>query len=369
MMNTAYVPPRQRLYNSRHRVSRRRLTQEDTLLDIDICDESRLISYSVPVVNYKQKQQDIRDETPPGSHPRNSVSLPSLRTDEFEDSDSFISNIMDESLPAELMYISSNHSVDSMIWENKRQIEELKLAKDFVPQRQEHSRIAALEKNNRYLRRRSTILEKKWSQIKSGEYNPQDLLIHIRKSDIYWFGISPSLRNPVYSLLVTHKSAELGNFYSRVMLQSMPGNANLALQIGGTVSHNIAWLDTWQDPNIESALLKQFPGLYFHLRDKLNWDIAIQFVRPLIYNTIRKLLERHIQDGLNLELLDIILVLGYYRELQAFLTGEFLHCILTQTHHKFFGDAKDVTCLLSNIDVDLVRLLEDFRSSRLLTET
>ncbi|CAI4045876.1 hypothetical protein SKDZ_12G1020 [Saccharomyces kudriavzevii ZP591] len=415
-----YVPPSQRLFHTRHRITRDDLKEEPlnagvtdwtTILDTTIDKDTNLISYAVPIINNFAIPRAHSQGQPATSTPNNKStvysSTSSSASSVFSDG-LFTPNINRNSSGSSSLVITSqkNLSVDSLIQENKRKInnereslsviannnkETLCTHTDPSIQNQIKSQtkrnILNLKFQNRKLFRRELKLEKFWDNLRSYHTSDDDgdLLLVIRKHNLYWFGIPNDFRLPIYWRCLYHYS-ELGETASSSLCTKSPlymaiknccnndEQEALSRTIFINLTKKVSWLNSRFIDNkkhedcytvTKGKFYQNFPNLYYHLKDKLKVDVITDFVKPVIRNFIVNSLNKHKLDGIGLELLDILIVTSYYGpdNINVFLMDAFILNLLKQCHYKFFvSNISELVMQVSKIDCDLVILLEDLRS-------
>lgn len=370
-----YIPPSQRLFKSRHRITRRDLqnlsdseTDWSTVLDLPIDTDSQLISYAVPVLGVpvmEQHQDSSRSN-------RSTMCSQSSYT-------SSTSSIFDPDLEAKMQ---GNLSLESLIQENKKRISQhedslnlfssLKKGENVNLLKTETKRdVLRLKYENRHLLFRENALEKLWLKIRSCK-DRTILLIEIRRNGLYWFGLPGDIRYYVYHCClyqIDHiGSSPIDNGRVSRSIQRCVKNEKLSLQINANLCRNASWLNAHEvAPSpyanaIEAKIYAQYSGLHYHLRETLKLNIFQDFVQPLVINSLANALNFHSMDKIGLELLDVIIISMYHKELNSFLLDDFLFSVLNQTHFKFFSsDIKDIKLQLDNPQFELVEILETLR--------
>lgn len=370
-----YIPPGQRLFRSRHRVTRRDLqnlsdseTDWSTVLDLPIDTDSQLISYAVPVlgVPVMEQYQDYNQSN------RSTMCSESSYI-------SSASSVFDSDLETKMQ---GNLSLESLIQENKKRISEhedslnlfssLKKGENVNILKTETKRdVQRLKYENRHLLFREHALEKLWSKIRSCK-DRTILLIEISRNGLYWFGLPGDIRDYIYHCClyridyISSTSIEKGRVYSSI--QRCIKNDKLSLQINTNISRNASWLDGYAVSSspyahaIEARIYAQYSGLHYHLKEILKLNIFKDFVQPLVVNSLANALNFHSRDKIGLELLDVIIISMYHKDLNNFLLNDFLFCVLNQTHFKFFSnDFRDIKIQLDNPQFELVEILETLR--------
>lgn len=374
-MSVNYIPPSQRLFRARHRVSRRDLqhlssTEADwsTVLDLSIDSDSQLISYTVPVIGsrFVEPQQPFVDAK--------SQSNRSTLCSEC----SFLSNSTDTSSvfdPNLKQKMQGNLSLESLMQENKKKIykrqESIDLFKSLrknveVDRLAEETKreVLKLRYENKHLLVREKELEKSWQAIR--EQDNSMLLLNIRSQGMYWFGIPGDLRESIYRACLYDYAVKKAN--NKKLLQNISGcfsDEKLASQIYSNMCRHVDWLNEEVQCRftkiIETRLQQQFGGLYYHLKDTLKISIFADFIKPLLVNSISNALKEHTRDEISLELLDILVFSAYNKTLETVLLDDLLFVLLARTYYKFFGDKLAFKTQLESITIDLVDVLEAIR--------
>ncbi|KAL3228478.1 hypothetical protein RNJ44_02423 [Nakaseomyces bracarensis] len=411
-----YTPPGKRLFQARHRVSRRDLQSDafdwTTVRDEEV--EGDLISYAVPVIGFNPPTHNL---TVPETQSQMSQSQASSSSSSVfsvvpgGEADRYSNGTVDslvEGLDPTLKYdMQRNISVDSLIQENNKRISEhrdsLALLKEYdTNERTESHRssreyhqsgielletetkreLRRLRYENRTLLMREDVLTKQWAHIRQC---PDDgaLLLTLRKKQLYWFGIPADLRFKIYKLclysdrqlpstITPESRAGLNTLY-----RLLRGDKTLAVQIMANINKEVPWL--FNDGSgaqgsgavaraptqhtdvavLETKLYGAFPGLYYHLRDKLQLNLFEHFMKPLLRTVLLKALSHNARDGVSLELLDILVVSLHYHELEHVLLSQMLSATLEQCHYKFFHSA--IAHEISSTELDIVKFLETLR--------
>ncbi|CAI4047341.1 hypothetical protein SUVZ_12G1030 [Saccharomyces uvarum] len=415
-----YVPPSQRLFHARHRITRDDLKDEPlhmgstdwtTILDTAVDKDSSLISYTVPIIDNFAIPRANSLESPAASTRNNKSTV-------YSSSSSSVSSVFSDGLftpntnknssgsSSLVIRPQKNLSVDSLIQENKRRIndekaslsliannnnESLSTHSDLSIQNQIRSQtkrnILNLKFQNRNLFRRELKLEKFWDNLRNYHTSDVDgdLLLVIRKHNLYWFGIPNDFRLPIYKRCLYHhieqddptsfSQHDKNPLYSAIRnCCNNEEQETLSRAIFINLIKNVTWLNSrFSDDKdrrdvyaiIEGKFYQNFPNLYYHLKDKLRLNVITDFIKPVIRNFIINALNKHKLDGIGLELLDILIVTTYYGrdEINVFLMDTFILHLLKQCHFKFFvNNISEVIMQISKIDCDLVILLEDLRS-------
>lgn len=333
-----YVPPSQRLFQSRHRVSRKDLKDCDLVLDVDV--DARL--YGVPLV---------------GPHAMN-----------FSGSESEASSIFSEISSDSAMDIcsrmQSNLSVECVIQDNKKRISQEEqtlrlLTQDGGGRSQAKHELQRLKDENRCLLRRRDLLERRWCQVR----NSSALLIESRRNGLYWFGLPADLRVSIYQCCLTQVPKYENDRLFEVLCKCLDDNC-LAQQMFCNLRHRQSLSS--HIAIVTAKLHSHYPGLLFHLQTILQLDVLHDFVQPLLYHSICNALEQHAADGIALELLDILVVSMPFHELDTVLLDDLLIAVLAQTHYKFFSDKIDeFKRQLKNVRFELVTALESMRQRKI----
>lgn len=348
MSGIQYVPPSRRLFNSRHRVSRRELqgpgdARVDWSMTLDeSIEEDSLISYAVPVIESGSRVSVL------SSSSGDSVFEPDLRTQ-----------------------LQSNLSLESLIQENKKRIsanqddlELFKTAGNGLLSNSARGQVSRLQCENTRLFHRGKILQGLWAEVRRST-DSTVLLIEIGKNGLQWFGIPADLRQRVYRCClyqVVDDREPRDRLYQAIA--QCCGEEQLAGQIYGNIRRSAPFLTgsdlpLEQSQLIEARIASHYPGLHYHLTEILKWDLARDFARPLLLGCLSSGLA---SQTISWELLDVIVFSAYYRELHRLITDEFLLGVLAQTHHKFFSaDPTEVLDQLQHVRIDLVELLEHIR--------
>lgn len=394
-----YTPPGKRLFQARHRVSRKDL-QDDSFKGIDwttvqdVVVKEDFINYAVPVINGGAAAHAAPYKT--SGSPTSSASSVFSAVDRY--SNGTVESLVEGMDPVLKYNMQRNISVDSLIQENNKRISEhrdsLALLQEYdATERAESNRTALdyhqsgielletetrrelrrLRYENRVLLQREDVLTRRWQQVRDAEGQSDGaLLISVRKQNLYWFGIPTDLRLRVYRLCLYSDRAlppqkpHLQHLGAR--LYSLLGDRAIVPQILANINTEVPWLFTASPQTqtqhtdvavLETKLYGAFPGLYYHLRDKLQLNIFEQFMKPLLRTQLLRIIH---QDVASLELLDILVVSLHYHELENVLLGRMLQALLTQCHFKFFHeDVQHIIAQISNLDIDVFRFLEDLR--------
>lgn len=359
MSTTSYIPPSQRLFRSRHTVTRRELQSGSageidwsTALDVSLGQDSSLILYAVPMLGGVSRGDD-------GT--RNSM----------------ISTYSDEELfePDLRSKLQSNLSLESLIQENKRRIsahhDSLTLinsagqnaASIKSSARQE---IAKLRDRNMHLFGRAGVLQELWDTVRRCR-DPTLLLIEIGKNGLYCFGIPSDLRPAVYQCCLMPLSEPAARNCVSDAIDRCCADDTLATQLYSNIRRSFPFLTDPQGPLLqadafEARLVSKYPGLHYHLTQTLQMNIIEQFVRPLLVNSFVYALNTHAVDRVGMELLDLVVLAVYHHDLGRLMLDEFLFNVLTQTHFKFFSERlPEVEQQLKEIQFELVDVLEASR--------
>nr|CAI6620284.1 ADM_HP1_G0035360.mRNA.1.CDS.1 [Saccharomyces cerevisiae] len=415
-----YVPPSQRLFHSRHRITRNDLKEEalhsgttdwTTILDTTIDKDTNLISYAVPIIDNFAIPRANSQGSPVAPSPNH-------RSTMYSSSSSSASSVFSDGLfnpnnnrnssgsSSLVIRPQKNLSVDSLIQENKRKINSEKESLSLIANNNDETlcthtdpsiqnliksetkrNILNLKFQNRNLFRRELKLEKFWSNLRSCHTSGDetDLLLVISKHNLYWFGIPNDFRLPIYKRCLYHYSElDEAGFFSQYANNSLylairkccnnEEQETLSRSIFINLTKNATWLNSRFDDNkdnknsytvTEGKFYQDFPNLYYHLKDKLKLNVIMDFIKPVIRNFMTNALNKHKLDGIGLELLDILIVTTYYgpNKINAFLMDTFILNLLKQCHYKFFvSNISELVIQISKIDCDLVILLEDLRS-------
>lgn len=334
-----YIPPSQRLFNARHKITREDLVEDlDQLLDVDVdCG-----LYGVPLIGGRRRADSASES----------------------DTSSIFSDLSGDSSIADVYSrMQDNLSIEYVIQENKRKIvqeeESLVLLKQSGGGRSRAKReLQRLKDENRSLLRRRDILDARWDQIRYSPY----LLMEARRDDLYWFGLPSDLRMYIYQCcLIDVPTAPPDRLLNA--LKNCAPYESLALQISANLRARESLYSHAVVP--DTKIQSKFPGLHFHLRDILKLDIFKDFIKPLIFHSLCHALEKHAADGIALELLDILVLSMPHQQLDTVLLDDFLMNVLMQTHHKFFDDkVAQVKRQIVEIKFDLIELLESMRQKK-----
>lgn len=332
-----YIPPSQRLFQSRHRVSRKDLRECDLILDVEV-DASL---YGVPLV---------------GSQAMN------VSGNESEAS-SIFSELSSDSAMDICSRMQSKVSVEYVIQDNKKRITQEEQTLQLLTQngggrsRAKHE-LQRLKDENRCLLRRRDLLDQRWSEVRDSSA----LLIEARRDGLFWFGVPADLRIPIYQVCLM----QVPNYGKDQMFKALHkclDNESLATQIFCNLRHRHSLSD--HSATVNAKLQSHYPGLLFHLTTILKLDVLQDFVRPLLYHSICNALDQHAADGIALELLDILVISMPFHELDAVLLDDFLISVLAQTHYKFFSDkTTEVKRQLEGVRFELVTVLESMRQRK-----
>ena len=236
-----YVPPSQRLFHTRHRITREDLKEEPlrvgttdwtTILDTTIDKDTNLISYAVPIIDNfsipRANSQECAAALTPNNRSTIYSSSSSSASSVFSDG-LFTANTNRNSSGSSSLVIKpqKNLSVDSLIQENKRKINNEKESLSLISSNKNETlcsstdpsiqnlirsqtkrNILNLKFQNRNLFRRELRLEKFWSNLRSHHTSDDDsdLLLVIKKHNLYWFGIPNDFRLPIYKRCLYHYS-------------------------------------------------------------------------------------------------------------------------------------------------------------------
>lgn len=359
MSNTNYEPPCRKLFRSRHRLTRRELqgplpglVDWSTALDVSIDEDSSVVLYGVPVVGCRERNEDETRYSTISSYSDEDLFEPDLRTK-----------------------LQSNLSLESLIQENKKLISAHQESLGMFNTAEHHVEsikssakleIARLKDRNMHLFGRAGLLQEKWEKIRQCR-DSSILLIEIGKNGLYWFGIPSDLRNAVYQLCLYQLNLPVpqGPLYDAVA--RCCGDELLAKQIYKNIRRNFPFLTDPEAPlaqsdAIQARLSSKYPGLHYHLTQTLKLKLIPDFVRPLLINSFVHALESHTTDRIGMELLDVVVLSMYYRDLDRLMADEFLFYVLEQTHFKFFGETpEEVQQQLDDIQVNLIDVLEASR--------
>ncbi|QLG74889.1 hypothetical protein HG535_0H02160 [Zygotorulaspora mrakii] len=375
-MSINYVPPSQKLFNSRHRISRRDLQQFSnlntdwtTVLDVPIDFDSQLISYAVPVIG-DVSQQPTKTHSSVSKRSTANCSKYSISSD-YTDT----SSVFEPDLKIRML---GNVSLESLVQENKEKISSRQESIDLFESTGQHDEAQRLKRatkkedlklrcENRQLLVREDFLAKKWEAIRKDD-DYERLLFAMRASGIFWFGVPGDIRRPIYAKClydcdVTHiQNRELYENISKCL----KGDDRLSRQIYSNLSRSLEWFNTNSPCKfskvLETRLQQKFSGLYYHLKETVKKSIFSEFLKPLIVNGITNAIRDHHQDELGLEILDVLIFSMYTRELETVILDDFLSNMLMQTYHKFFSNDSEVfDKQLLNIKVEPVQVLEAIR--------
>ncbi|KAH7589364.1 hypothetical protein J7297_01313 [Nakaseomyces glabratus] len=441
-MMEQYVPPGKRLFQARHRVSRRDLqhygeTDWTTVKD-EVVKDDDLLGYAVPIIDngdpriarpFKQAKQlpykaKAGSLAPPLAYPaqnRSALSIdgtgsPASSTSSIfsvqnscpEIGDRYSSSTMDslvEGLDPTLKFnMQRNISVDSLIQDNNKRISEhrdsLALLKEYeYNERKESNRsskdyyqsgidrienetkreLRRLRYENRALLQREDALAKVWRSIRNCK-DDGALLLALRKHHVYWFGIPSDLRLKVYKLCLYQDGVAPPVHSLGAALCKRLGDVNIVKQIIANINKEVPWLlrisgtgpmsqDSRTSPSeksqaavLETKMYGSYPGLYYHLKDKLHLDICEQFMKPLLRTVLLRILYQCPHDVATLELLDIVVVSMHYHELQTVLLDQMLNAILQECHFKFFHETLHaINNEIKSTELDVFRFLETLR--------
>lgn len=409
-----YTPPGKRLFQARHRVSRRDL-QEETLKETDwttVQDvEMNGFIYAVPVIDVAERalphkgnqllqrppqrgpQQQGSQQQPqqqgrqlaesPMSSASSIFSVPGVREIGDRYSNGTVDSLVEGLDPVLKYNMQRNISVDSLIQENNKRMSEhrdsLALLREYDAQSgggggaemletEARRELRKLRYENRTLLQREDALTKLWQEVRDCS-DDGALLITLRKRNLYWFGIPADLTQKVYKICLYSDCRRPPPLpLANQVLQKLLGDRVLGMQVLANINKELPWLfdsrneTAGTDANaavLETNLYGQFPGLYYHLKDKLQVNILEQFMKPLLRTTTLRILNRN-QGGL--ELLDILVVSLHYHELENVLLAQMLPAILEQCHFKFFhGTLAALINEMNTADLDVYRLLESLR--------
>ncbi|CAR28422.1 ZYRO0F03608p [Zygosaccharomyces rouxii] len=334
-----YIPPSQRLFNARHKVTRKDLVEDwDQLLDVDV--DYGL--YGVPLI---------------GSRRRTGSSSESDTSSIFSDL-SGDSSIMDV-----YSRMQDNLSIEYVIQDNKKKILREEEALSLLKQsgggrsRAKHE-LQRLKEENRSLLRRRDLLDARWNQIRFSPY----LLMEAKRDGLYWFGLPSDLRIHIYECCLDDVPVPAPDRFLNALKDCVP-NEPLALQVFANLQNRQSLSSHAAIPN--AKIQSKFPGLHFHLQNTLKLNVFEDFIKPLIFHSLCHALEQHAADGVALELLDILVLSMPHQELDTVLLDDFLMNVLAQTHHKFFGDeSAQVRRQVVEIKFDLIELLESMRQTK-----
>ncbi|QLQ79288.1 hypothetical protein HG537_0B06360 [Torulaspora globosa] len=351
MSAISYIPPNRKLFNSRHKLTRRELQNSlvdwSTALDVSLDEDSSLILYGVPVVG--------------SVYTRSST----ISSDSGED-------LFEPDLRSRLQ---SNLSLESLIQENKKRISTHHESLELINSKGHNAvsikmstkqEIEKLKDRNTHLFGRAQLLQEQWDKVRRCR-DPTVLLIEIGKNGLYWFGIPSDLRPAVYRCCLHQLggSAPVGKLFDAI--SECCRDKILATQIYHHIRRNFSFITELGDPltqanAVEARLLSKYPGLHYHLTQILKLNLIDGFVRPFLINSLVYAFSSHAMHGVGMELLDIVVVAVYYRDLSRFMLDEFLFNVLEQTHFKFFNETKhELAQQLENIRFELAHTLEQSR--------
>lgn len=358
-MSASYIPPNRKLFNSRHKLTRRELQSSSgvevdwsTTLDVSLDEDSSWMLYGVPVVGSVSRSE---------RHTRSST----ISSDSGED-------LFEPDLRSRLQ---SNLSLESLIQENKKRIsahhESLELintsghnaAAIKTTAKQE---IAKLKDRNSHLFGRAELLQEQWDKVRSC-HDQTVLLIEIGKNGLYWFGIPSDLRPVVYRCCLYQLDGPppLGKVFSSIV--QCCGDEILATQIFQNVRRSFPFITDPGSPlgqvdAVEARISSKYPGLHYHLTQTLKLNLIDAFVRPFLINALVYAFSSHAMRGVAMELLDVVVLAVYHHDLSWFLLDEFLFNVLEQTHFKFFSESKqELEQQLEDIRFELADVLEQSR--------
>ncbi|QLL31774.1 hypothetical protein HG536_0B06420 [Torulaspora globosa] len=360
MCAISYIPPNRKLFNSRHKLTRRELQSSSaaevdwsTTLDVSLDEDSSLILYAVPVVGSVSRCGRSEDRT------RSSTMSSDSGEDLFE--------------PDLRSRLQSSLSLESLIQENKKRISAHHESLDLINSTGHNAasiktsakqEIAKLRDRNTHLFGRAELLQEQWDKVRRC-HDPTVLLIEIGKNGLYWFGIPSDLRPAVYRccLYQLGGSPPLGKVFDA--MARCCADEILAAQIYQNIRRIFPFITDPDSPlrqanAVEARLSSKYPGLHYHLTQTLKLNLIDAFVRPFLINALIYAFSSHASIGM--ELLDVVVLAVYYRDLGRFMLDEFLFSVLEQTHFKFFSDRKqEVEQQLTNIRFELADVLEESR--------
>ena len=205
-------------------------------------------------------------------------------------------------------------------------------------------------------------------------------MLALRKHHVYWFGIPSDLRLKVYKLCLYQDGVAPPVHSLGAALCKRLGDVNIVKQIIANINKEVPWLlrisgtgsksqDSRTSPSeksqaavLETKMYGSYPGLYYHLKDKLHLDICEQFMKPLLRTVLLRILYQCPHDVATLELLDIVVVSMHYHELQTVLLDQMLNAILQECHFKFFHETLHaINNEIKSTELDVFRFLETLR--------
>lgn len=413
-----YVPPFQRLYRSRHKLTHKNISKSislDNLVFEEHIDQQEYPTFNVPVIEPSNRSTVY-------SNCSSVFSSQHLPESDDDDRDLYSCN-QAHSLsfkPGNELRraMEKNLSLDSLILSNKRRISECnenlailessvklddsvdgKLSKKFLTparpgflppmcseEKQRHDKdIRAFYEHashsekqdklkfkyhNRKLIRRSQQCAEQWSTI-SNKLASEDLLIEVRRRELYWDGIPWELRNKVYNTcLIKIDPNNLDKMDDPLLNQLQKSISKVFFQRSEEIFYNLVKRSSLlnnkiQNYNMLSEFEKTRPDLYFHIVVTLELDPIEEFLRPLLLHSLTNCIEKPQDDPgyeeLVVRLFDVLILQSYYQELDNAL-NKMEQFLIRENSYKFFGSKREVREMVRCCTIDLYLLLEHLRN-------